>query len=117
MPFAAKSSLPIPSNCTYRHPTYSQAAHSHRIIYTCLPGYLDTECLLSELLEQQRRVVWLRLEPEDGDPATFMLSMIQAAAMESTSLAGELPKNASQPGPVFGWAPLFRRLGRFCLEH
>ena len=117
MPFVAKSSPPNPAYCAYRHPTLSQAIHNRCTIYTCMPGYLDTECLLAELLEQDRQVLWLRLEPEDGDPATFILSLLQAVQVENPDLGADLIKKMRRgPGPVTGWTPLFHHLAHILTE-
>jgi DNA-binding SARP family transcriptional activator len=117
MPFAAKSSPPDPAYCTYRHPSLSQAVHNHSTIYTCWPGYLDTECLQAELLEQGRQVVWLRLEPEDSDPATFILSVFQALVKTNPAVGDDIYQQMRQsPGPVSGWAPHFHHLAQVLAE-
>ena len=117
MPVFAKSSPPNPTYCTYRHPSLSQAVHNRSTIYTCLPGYLDTECLQAELIEQERQVAWLRLEPEDSDPATFMLSLLQAIDAKTPAAGEDLRKEMRHsPGPVSGWPPLFHHLAQALAE-
>jgi len=82
-----------------------------------MPGYLDTECLLAELLEQDRQVLWLRLEPDDGDPATFLLSLLQAIQTQKPDLGTELiEKMRRSPGPVSGWPPLFQHMAQTLAE-
>jgi DNA-binding SARP family transcriptional activator len=111
VPFDAKFSPPDPAHCTYRHPRLNQAAQTSRTIFNCLPGYLDTECLSAILHEQGRQFVWLRLEPEDGDPATFILSLLQAAQAQVPGIGADLLADLRHhPGPLVGWPPLFHHL-------
>jgi len=82
------------------------------IIIAAPPGYLITECLAEVLSETGRSRIWLRLEPGDSDPATFLLALIHAAQQAQPGLgAHTLQKMRSQPGPIYGWPALFASLG------
>lgn len=75
----------------------------------------------SGLLRLDRHPLWLRLGPEDRDPATFLLSLVTAAQRFRPG-AGQatLTLMKERPGPVFGWPPLFAQLAhdlRLCMIH
>jgi hypothetical protein len=76
-------------------------------------GYLLTEGLALALSRLRQYPLWLRLGPEDADPATFLLSAVGAArrcyhdaCLETLTLMRE------RPGPIFGLPPLFAQLAR-----
>ena len=57
--------------------------------------------------------LWLRLEPEDRDPATFLVSLAAAARRAGGGMGqATLKLMRARPGPVFGWLPLFAELAR-----
>ena len=75
-------------------------------------GCLLTESLAAILEADGRQLVWLRLGWEDFDPATCLLSLIEAfqAVIDNVGSA-ILEKMRSLPGPLQGWPGLYARLG------
>jgi len=119
MTFEAKTLIPLPGHPDAAHVAFEDAAAGGVTLLEAPPGYLLTEGLALALTRSDRHPVWLRLGPEDRDPATFLLSLT-AAARRFHDNAGRatLELMAQQPGPVFGWPPLFTQLARdlgFCL--
>lgn len=75
------------------------------------PGYLFTDSLAAALAKLGRRVVWLRLGPEDRDPATLLLSLMGAAkTLQPAAGSATLARMRRKPGPLNGWSPLFTHL-------
>jgi DNA-binding SARP family transcriptional activator len=119
MTFKAKTLVPLQG-----HPDTVSGAFEHAVgggitLLEAPAGYLLTEGLALALTRCDRHPIWLRLGPEDHDPATFLLSLV-AAARRFQYNAGQatLELMVQQPGPVFGWPPLFTQLARdlrFCL--
>jgi hypothetical protein len=72
-----------------------------------------TEGLASALTGAGRVPLWLRLEPEDRDPATFLVSLAAAARRAGGDMGqATLKLMRARPGPVSGWLPLFAELAR-----
>ncbi len=79
MPFIAKSAAPRAALTALRHWTFERAAAGGRTLFAAPRGYLFADSLAATLAEHERPTLWLRLGPEDGDPATFLVSLIAAA--------------------------------------
>ncbi len=89
------------------------APHTPLALFNAPPGYLLTGCLAGVLAQAGRPVVWLRLGPEDCDPASFLLALIGAAQPLQPELGQDTQHQMRiRPGPVQGWPPLFLALGR-----
>jgi hypothetical protein len=113
MPFIAASAAPCDASAALRHPTIEQAAERAVTLFSIPPGYLPTESLAAALADQQRPVLWLRLEPEDHDPATLLIRLIAAAQRLHPGTGGAtLEEMRRHPGPLRGWPPHFAQLGR-----
>jgi DNA-binding SARP family transcriptional activator len=111
MPFIAKSAAPGVLHPAAGHWAFERAAAGGLTLFTAPPGYLLTEGLFDALQRQGRRVLWLRLGPEDRDPGMFLLSVVAAARRQRPDFGGStLDLMRRQPGPVAGWPPLFGRL-------
>jgi hypothetical protein len=111
MPFIAKSAAPGVLHPAAGHWAFERAAAGGLTLFTAPPGYLLTEGLFDALQRQGRRVLWLRLGPEDRDPGMFLLSVVAAARRQRPDFGGStLELMRRQPGPVAGWPPLFGRL-------
>ena len=78
MPFIAKSAAPVASAPAARHWTFDRAALGGLTAFVAPPGYLMSEGLFEALQRQGRPVIWVRLGPEDRDPATFLRSLVAA---------------------------------------
>jgi DNA-binding SARP family transcriptional activator len=111
MPFIAKSAMPSDPDPAAEHQVFHGAARGGHTLITASPGYLLTEGLSAALQRQGRRVLWLRLGPEDRDPGVLLLSLI-AAARRYQPQFGErtLELMRADPGPISGWPLLFTRL-------
>ncbi|HEX7975910.1 MAG TPA: BTAD domain-containing putative transcriptional regulator [Anaerolineales bacterium] len=112
MIFVVKSEAPFAASPTLLHPILDQAAEGAVTLITTPAGYLMAENLAAVLIEHNRPAVWLRLGPEDRDPATFILSLMMAAQRLHPGVgAATLQLMKSRPGPTAGWSPVFARLG------
>jgi DNA-binding SARP family transcriptional activator len=107
MPFIAKSAAPVAPAPAARHWTFDRAALGGLTAFVAPPGYLMSEGLFEALQRQGRPVIWVRLGPEDHDPATFLRSLVAAVQRHHPGfahpagfeeLAAALP--AAAPAPV-----------------
>ncbi len=110
--FAAKSAVPsIGDVLPIRFPVLEEAADKGITLITAPAGYVPAANLAAVLHERSRPVLWLRLDPDDGDPATFLLSLISAAQWLFPGLGQEtIEYMQRKPGPIYGWPPLFSHL-------
>jgi DNA-binding SARP family transcriptional activator/tetratricopeptide (TPR) repeat protein len=113
MTFEAKTLVPLQGHPDAAHGAFEDAADGGLTLLEAPPGYILTEGLATAFTHSDRHPVWLRLGPEDRDPAAFLLSLV-AAARRFQDNAGQatLELMRAQPGPVFGWSPLFTQLAR-----
>ena len=113
MTFEAKTLVPLPCDPDAAHAIFEDAASGGITLLEVPTGYALTEGLALAFSDLDRRPLWLRLGPEDSDPATFLLSLVTAARRQHRD-AGQatLALMKEQPGPVFGWPPLYTQLAR-----
>ena len=113
MPFEAKSLAPSGSDPEAMHSAFEDAATDGVAVLEAPSGNVLTEGLVSALTGAGRAPLWLRLGPEDRDPATFLVSLA-AAAQRAGGDVGRvtLKLMRARPGPVFGWPCLFAELAR-----
>jgi DNA-binding SARP family transcriptional activator len=113
MPFEAKALVPSGSDPEAANDAFEDAAAGGVAVLEAPSGHVLTEGLASALTRTGRSPLWLRLGPEDGDPGTFLVSLV-TAAQRSRSDVGQatLRLMRARPGPVFGWPPLFAQLAR-----
>jgi DNA-binding SARP family transcriptional activator len=119
MTFEAKTLVPLPCDPEAAHTIFEDAASGGITLLEAPTGYALTEGLALAFSDLDRRPLWLRLGPEDSDPATFLLSLVTAARRLHRD-AGQvtLKLMKEQPGPVFGWSALYAQLAhdlRVCL--
>ncbi len=108
---AAKSAAPQAAFGALHRPVLDFAAQGATTLFTAPPGYLLTDSLASVLAEHNCPVLWLRLGPEDRDPATFLLSLIISARKLNPNVGTvTLEEMQRNPGPVVGWPRLYERL-------
>ena len=113
MSLAAKSAVPSTGNFRLRLPSLNQVTTDRVSLFAAPDGYLPTESLVSTLYEQRRPVLWLNLDSEDADPATFLVSLIQAAQRLHPGVGSmTLAHMRSRPGPAFGWQSSFVHLAQ-----
>src|SRR5262249_16651487 len=111
LPFAAKLAAPITAETKFRHPVLDRAAVSTITWFNAPAGYLLIDSLAATLAESGRPILWLRLGPEDGDPATFLIWLIGAARRICPGVgAATLEHMRHQLGPTSGWPRLFIEL-------
>jgi DNA-binding SARP family transcriptional activator len=111
MPFVAKSAAPSEPYPGAAHRVLDRAATGGITLLTAPPGYLLSEGLFEALQRQDRDVTWVRLDPEDRDPGTLLLSMVAAIRQQQPGFGrSTLELMRHQPGPIAGWPPLFGRL-------
>ncbi|WP_327697232.1 BTAD domain-containing putative transcriptional regulator [Streptomyces sp. NBC_00459] len=110
MPLIAKALAPCAEEISVP-PTFTEAARGGLTVLHAPPGYVLGEGLATALTGAGRHPLWLRLDVEDGDPATFLISLSAAACRQrqgACRATRELLR--ARPGPVSGWPPLFERL-------
>jgi DNA-binding SARP family transcriptional activator len=119
MTFEAKTLVPLPCDPEAAHATFEDAASGSITLLEAPTGYALTEGLALAFSDLDRRPLWLRLGPEDSDPATFILSLVTAARrLHRDAGQATLTLMKEQPGPVFGWSSLYAQLAhdlRVCL--
>jgi DNA-binding SARP family transcriptional activator len=111
MPFIGKSAMPCDPHPAAEHQVFDEAAKGGHTLFTAPPGYLLTDGLSAAVQGQGRRVIWVRLGPEDHDPGVLLLTLISSARRWQPDFGVrtvELMRR--QPGPVAGWPVLFARL-------
>src|SRR3990172_2566355 len=117
MAFAAKSAAPIITDATLSHPILERCAEGGITLLTAPAGYLLGDSLAAALSSHGRPALWLRLGPEDSDPATFLVSLISGAQRLRPGIGmATLEQMRRQPGPMAGWPPLFTHLARELAE-
>ena len=113
MTFEAKTLVPLPCDPEAAHASFEDAAGGSITLFEAPAEFALTEGLALAFSDLDRHPLWLRLGPEDSDPATFLLSLVTAARRLHRD-AGEatLELMKEQPGPVSGWPPLYTQLAR-----
>jgi DNA-binding SARP family transcriptional activator len=113
MPFEAKALVPSGSDPEALNNAFEDAAADGVAVLEAPSGHVLTEGLASAFTRTGRHPLWLRLGPEDRDPATFLVSLVTAAQRSRSDVGqGTLRLMRARPGPVFGWPPLFAQLAR-----
>ncbi|HZC99716.1 MAG TPA: BTAD domain-containing putative transcriptional regulator [Actinomycetes bacterium] len=98
-------------------PAFGVAAAGGSTLFAAPPSYLLTEELAAALERRGEPVLWLRIGPEDQDPGTLLLSLVEAMQRHEPSFGeATIPLMRRRPGPVTGWPPLFDQLARELAE-
>ncbi|HET7519401.1 MAG TPA: SARP family transcriptional regulator, partial [Actinomycetes bacterium] len=105
MPFIAKSAAPVASAPAGRHWTFDRAALGGLTSFVAPPGYLLSEGLFEAVARQGRPVIWVRLGPEDRDPATFLRSLVAAVQRHHPGFGLDLVSGPAGDRP--GWTARF----------
>lgn len=106
--FVAKSIAPLVTQGALRYPVLEQAADAPVSLFTVPAGYIPSESLMAALADRGKSTLWLRLGPEDSDPATFLISLIASAQRIAPGVGLKtLERMRREPGPLFGWSMLF----------
>jgi DNA-binding SARP family transcriptional activator len=118
MLFAAKLAAPLATAPGVRQSVITRALENALSLISAPAGYFLAEGLSASLAEQRRPVLWLRLGPEDRDPAHLLLALMAGARrlcadpLGTTLGTATLEQMRRRPGPIAGWPPLFRTLAR-----
>lgn len=113
MTFEAKTLAPLPCDPEAAHATFEDAAGGSITLFEAPAEFALTEGLALAFSDLDRHPLWLRLGPEDSDPATFLLSLVAAARrLHRDAGHATLKLMKEQPGPVSGWPPLYTQLAR-----
>src|SRR5262250_971375 len=110
MPFESRARVPLGDYPEAACPAFADAAKPELTFFDVAEDSLPTEGLAAALVRKSRRPIWLRLGPQDRDPGTFLVSLATSAARFGAANA-TLELMRAKPGPVYGWPPLFARLG------
>ncbi|WP_427165491.1 BTAD domain-containing putative transcriptional regulator [Streptomyces sp. C1-1] len=118
MPLIAKGLAPCPPGRALDTvlspavlPPFTEAAQGGLTVLQAPPGCVLGEGLAAALAGAGRLPLWLRLGVEDGDPATFLISLSAAACRQRAGAARSTRELLrARPGPVSGWPPLFGSL-------
>jgi len=117
MQFDAKSAAPHPAHVALHQPVLDRAAEGVNTLFTASAGYLLDDSLAAALAERGRPTLWLRLGPEDRDPATFLVSLINGARRLCPGVGtATLEQMRRKPGSVACWPPLFAHLAQELTE-
>ncbi len=109
----AKVAAPQVAHVGLQHAALKRAAEGRITLFTAPAGYVSGDSLAATLAEYGRPTLWLRLGPEDADPATLLLSLIAGARRLCPDVGmATLEQMRRQPGPTAGWPRLFARLGQ-----
>lgn len=113
----AKVEAPQVTHVELQHATLKRATESRITLFTAPAGYVSGDSLAAALNECGRPTLWLRLGPEDADPATLLLSLIAGAQRLCPDVgATTVEQMRRRPGPTAGWPPLFAQLGQELAE-
>jgi len=113
MQFEAKVLVPSPCDLDAVSGVFEDVASGTTTLLAAPAGYVLTEELASAFTRLNRHPLWLRVGQEDRDPATFLLSVVTAARrVHADAGQATLRLMTEQPGPVFGWPPLFVQLAQ-----
>ncbi len=108
---AAKFAAPYASNPGFHWPALENSTDRLITLFVSPPGYLYGSSLADALKKKGRSLLWLRIGPEDRDPATFLLSLIGGLRRILPNFgASTLSMMQRNPGPVAGWPPLYAHL-------
>src|SRR6266542_4239727 len=108
MPFIAKLLAPVASAPVVVPVAADDAAAEGSILFVASPEYVLPEGIAIALRRRGRSPLWVRLGPEDRDPGTFLLSLIEGVGRLRPGFGkATLELMRRQPGPVAGWVPLF----------
>lgn len=110
MPFVAKSAPPLAATPMGGSAAYGAAAAGGSTLFAAPPSYLLTEELAAALQRRDGPVLWLRVGPEDQDPGSLLLSLVEAMQRHQPCFGeATVPLMRRRPGSIIGWHPLYDR--------
>ncbi len=113
MSLTGKLIPPFPSSSGPAQPALEHALEGGTTLFAAPEGFVPTSRLAGLLQKEQSPAIWLRVGPEDRDPATLLISLARGADTIFAGISEQtFPRMRTQPGPISGWAPLFSGLAR-----
>ncbi len=113
----AKFAAPSSSKPAFHRPILDRVSENPLTLFNAPSGYLSANYLADELSKQDRNLMWLRVDEQDRDPATFLLSLIDSIRHFLPEFGSStLLKMQQSPGPIAGWAPLYALLAQELAE-
>lgn len=108
---SARFAAPSDTLGGWQRPFLARLITEETTLFQAPSGYLSTDALARALLESGRAPLWLRLEPDDRDPGSLLLALIESAQQVSPEAGSDtLTRMRAALGPLKGWAPLFSHL-------
>ena len=113
----AKYAAPSSPKPAIKWPAIHRASENLFTLFEAPSGYLLVNNLADELSKQGRNLLWLRIDEQDRDPATFLLSLIDSIRQFKPEFGSyTVLQMQRSPGPIAGWAPLYALLGQELAE-
>jgi DNA-binding SARP family transcriptional activator len=113
MPVAPKVAGPLPNRASLPLPALARSVEAGVTLLTAPAGYLPAAHLAALLAERGGACLWLRLGPEDRDPATLLTTFVAALhRQQPTAGRATLEQMRRHPGPLLGWPALFAGLAQ-----
>ncbi|MGE5287363.1 MAG: hypothetical protein ACM3ML_09210 [Micromonosporaceae bacterium] len=113
MPVEARALVPSGDHSQAAYRAFDEAAEPKLTLFDVPGDCMPTEGLVAALTRKGRHPLWMRLGLRDGDPGSLLASLAIAAQRFGAANVTQdtLALMRSRPGPVYGWPPLFARLG------
>jgi DNA-binding SARP family transcriptional activator len=113
----AKYAAPSSSKPAIHWPALDRVSEYPFTLFNAPSGYLQANNLASELNRQEHNLLWLRIDEQDRDPATFLLSLIDSVRhLRPEFGSSTLLQMQRAPGPIAGWPPLYSLLAQELAE-
>jgi DNA-binding SARP family transcriptional activator len=110
--FAPKFAAPLAPGVSLAPPALERAAGGRALLYAPA-GYLSGASLAAAIGPRTGPALWVRLGPEDRDPASLLATLIGALQAHSPGQGRKaLEQMRRHLGPMLGWPPLFAGLAR-----
>ena len=111
MRYTAKIACPLETGREWRLPVLAEALRARRSLLTAPAGYVSADSLALAARERFSSVAWLRLDPEDSDPASF-LDALESGADAALFVGEPHPERPAAPVRRRDWARAFDTKGQ-----
>ncbi|HEY3311650.1 MAG TPA: BTAD domain-containing putative transcriptional regulator [Anaerolineales bacterium] len=110
---AAKSAVPYAAEWLSNWDNQAKKIQKGVTLFLVPPGYVLSDKLASDLKGTGENLCWHHLDREDNDPARLVQLILQSADRIYPNNGLETLKlMRRQPGPVFGWEPIYQVLAQ-----